>query len=106
MNQPLDKGRVTFIAEKFQSQNGEKNRYATLGRATKWPGQNGAPENITIELDSIPVGHSGPLSLFIFWDSEQQNGQQPAQGYQQAPQQQYQQAPAYQQPQQGSYQRK
>ena len=80
MNQPLDKGRVAYIAEKYQSQNGDKNRYATLGRATKWPGENGGAENITIELDSIPIGHTGPLSLFIFWDSQQQQPQQqPAQ---------------------------
>ena len=102
MNQPLDKGRVAFIAEKYQSQNGDKNRYATLGRATKWPGDNGGPENVTIELDSMPIGHSGPLNLFIFWDSQQQaqqaygqpQQQQPAQ-YQQQPQQ-YQQQPQHQ----------
>jgi len=93
MNQPLDKGRVAFIAEKYQSQNGDKNRYATLGRATKWPGDNGGPENVTIELDSMPIGHSGPLNLFIFWDSQQQQA---------APQQQYHQQPQqyHQQPQQ------
>lgn len=102
MNQPLDKGRVTFIAETYQSQAGEKNRYATLGRATKWPSQNGGAENITIELDAIPLGHTGPLNLFIFWDSEQQQSA-PQGGYQQqpAPQGNYQQAP-----QQGGYQRR
>lgn len=98
MNQPLDKGRVAFIAEKYQSQSGDKNRYATLGRATKWPGDNGGPENVTIELDSMPIGHSGPLNLFIFWDSQQQQTS-PQQQYHQQPQQQYQQG--YQQPQQG-----
>lgn len=102
MNQPLDKGRVAYIAEKYQSQNGDKNRYATLGRATKWPGDNGGPENITIELDSMPIGHTGPLSLFIFWDSQQQqqSQQQPAQFQTQSQQQ-----GGYQQPQQG-YQRR
>ena len=102
MNQPLDKGRVAFIAEKYQSQNGDKNRYATLGRATKWPGDNGGPENITIELDSMPIGYSGPLNLFIFWDSQQQQAA-PQQQYHQQPQQyqhQPQQQPGY------GYQRK
>lgn len=100
MNQPIDKGRVAYIAEKYQGQNGDKNRYATLGRATKWPGENGVPENITIELDSVPIGHTGPLSLFIFWDSQQQNQQQSA------PQQNYQQqAQQYNQPQRGYPQR-
>ena len=36
-NKPLDKGRVACIAEKYQQGNETKNRYATLGRATKWP---------------------------------------------------------------------
>ena len=102
MNQPLDKGRVAYIAEKYQSQNGDKNRYATLGRATKWPGENGGADNVTIELDSIPIGHTGPLSLFIFWDSQQQQQpqHQPAQ-FNTQPQQHG----SYQQPQQG-YQRR
>lgn len=102
MNQPLDKGRVAYIAEKYQSQNGDKNRYATLGRATKWPGENSGAENVTIELDSIPIGHTGPLSLFIFWDSQQQQAapQQPAQ-FNTQPQQHG----SYQQQQQG-YQRR
>lgn len=104
-NQPIDKGRVTFIAETYQSQQGEKNRYATLGRATKWPSQNGASENITIEIDAIPIGHTGPLNLFIFWDSEQQSAAAPQGGYQQAPAQGYQQ-PMGQQATQGGYQRR
>ena len=97
-NQPLDKGRVTFVAETYQGQQGEKKRYATLGRATKWAGQNGGPENITLELDSMPIGRIGPISLFIFWDSEQQQDNQ-QQGQQQQGYQQPQQG--YQQPQQG-----
>lgn len=83
-NQPLDKGRVSFIAEKYQNNNGEqKNRYATVGRATKWPSQNGMGENVEIELDSVPIGHTGSLKLFIFWDSERDNQQQQTGGFQQ-----------------------
>jgi hypothetical protein len=77
--QPLDQGRVTYIAERYPSktevgQDGQpkmKNRYATLGRVTKWPKENGG-ENLQIQLDSVPVGHTGSLELFVFWDSEQQ----------------------------------
>lgn len=91
-NQPLDKGRVTFIAEKYQSGNDTKNRYATVGRATKWPSQNGGADNVEIEIDTIPVGHTGSLKLFIFWDSDNQS------------QQQQQQQQTYQPQQQGGYQ--
>lgn len=107
-NKPLDKGRVSYIAEKFQSGSGEnKNRYAQVGRATKWPSQNSANgENIEIELDTVPIGHTGPLKLFIFWDSDSNQNQNVTQGgyqqnaaqggYQQQPQQQggYNQAPS------------
>lgn len=91
--QPLDKGRVVFVAEKYQVGNQTKNRYAAVGRATKWPGDNGT-ENVEIELDTVPVGHQGSLKLFIFWDSEsnQQNNMPPDQ-YNQAPPQGYQQQP-------------
>ena len=92
-NQPIDKGRVCFIAEKYPTnQLGQdnqpimKNRYAALGRATKWPADQSGPESVDIELDSIPLGHQGKLKLFIFWDSES-NNQQPQQGgHQQQPQ--------------------
>jgi len=102
--QPLDKGRIAYIAEKYQSnqrdpQSGQpvnKNRYATVGRATKWANQQG--ESVELELDTIPIGHSGSLKLFIFWDSNnnaQQQGapqayqtNQPQGGYPSAPQQQ------------------
>ena len=52
-NKPLDKGRVACIAEKYQQGNTTKNRYATLGRVTKWPSSNpqGGPDNVEIELD-------------------------------------------------------
>ena len=83
-NAPIDKGGVYFIAEKYDSgqigQNGcpiLKNRYATLGRATKWPSSQNGPENIDIELDSLPIGQQGKLKLFIFWDSESNNRQSP-----------------------------
>ncbi len=99
MNQPIDKGRVTFVAEVYQTAQGDKKRYAPLGRATKWPAEQGKGESITIELDAIPVGHTGTLNLFIFWDSEQQPVQ-PAQQYQQ-PNYNPGYQPGYQQQQQG-----
>ena len=98
-NKPLDKGRVACIAEKYQQGNTTKNRYATLGRATKWPsGQQGGSESVEIELDTMPINHQGPLKLYIFWDSENQQNQDQSQGY--APQQyqgQYEQQPPPQQ---------
>lgn len=67
---PLDKGRVSFVAEKYQAgPNSTKNRYANVGRATKWPADQNGVENIDIELDSLPIGANGPIKLFIFWDS-------------------------------------
>lgn len=85
-NKPLDKGRVACIAEKYQQGNTTKNRYATLGRATKWPSnQQGGSDSVEIELDTMPINHQGPLKLYIFWDSENQQNQDQSQGY--APQQ-------------------
>lgn len=98
-NKPLDKGRVACIAEKYQQGNTTKNRYATLGRATKWPSNNqGGSDSVEIELDTMPINHQGPLKLYIFWDSESQQNQEQSQGY--APQQyqgQYEQQPPPQQ---------
>ena len=98
-NKPLDKGRVACIAEKYQQGNTTKNRYATLGRATKWPSNNqGGSESVEIELDTMPINHQGPFKLYIFWDSENQQNQEQSQGY--APQQyqgQYEQQPPPQQ---------
>ncbi|MBH0017549.1 hypothetical protein [Pseudoalteromonas sp. NGC95] len=75
-NKPLDKGRVACIAEKYQQGNETKNRYATLGRATKWPSSNqGGSDSIEIELDTMPINQQGPLKLYIFWESESQQGQ-------------------------------
>ena len=95
-NKPLDKGRVACIAEKYQQGNTTKNRYATLGRATKWPSNNqGGSESVEIELDTMPINHQGPLKLYIFWDSENQQNQDHApqqyqgQYEQQPPPQQY-----------------
>lgn len=109
-NKPLDKGRVVFIAEKYQSnemnphnnQPVTKNRYATVGRATLWPSNNQSTmPNIEFELDCVPVSasHPGSLKLFVFWDSENNIAQQQAPGnYQQAQAvYQQQQAPAPQQ---------
>lgn len=116
MANPIDKGRVVFAAEKYPSNemdnNGQpkmKNRYATIGRATKWPGDNGGLDRVELEIDSIPIGATGPVKALVFWDSEQQQSQgyqqsqqQPQQAYQQAPQQPYQQPQGYNQaPQQG-----
>lgn len=98
-NKPLDKGRVACIAEKYQQGNTTKNRYATLGRATKWPSNNqGGSDSIEIELDTMPINQQGPLKLYIFWESENQQNQEQSQGY--APQQyqgQYEQQPPPQQ---------
>ena len=92
-NKPLDKGRVACIAEKYQQGNTTKNRYATLGRATKWPSNNqGGSESVEIELDTMPINHQGPLKLYIFWESENQQSQ----GYA-PPQYQSQPAPQYDQ---------
>lgn len=75
-NKPLDKGRVACIAEKYQQGNTTKNRYATLGRATKWPSNNqGGSESVEIELDTMPINQQGPLKLYIFWESESQQSQ-------------------------------
>lgn len=90
MNQPLDKGRVSVIVEKYQTsqvdQQGQaimKNRYATVGRATMWPAENGRTQpNIDLEIDTIPIGAVAPIKFFIFWDSES-NQQQPMQQQQQ-----------------------
>ncbi|QIW88963.1 hypothetical protein phiV208_32 [Vibrio phage phiV208] len=104
MNQPLDKGRVSVIVDKYQTnqldQQGQpimKNRYATVGRATMWPADNGRTQpNIDIEIDTIPIGATAPLKFFIFWDSES-NQQQPMQ------QQTQQQQGGWGQPQQPQY---
>ena len=92
--QPIAKGRAVYVAEKYQSreldgqgQPKEKNRYATLGRVTAWapePGQN--MPNITLQLDAVPVGATGPVDIQLFWDepqqqsTPQQNHQQPSYG--------------------------
>lgn len=102
-NQPLDKGRVAVIVEKYPSSQRDqatgqpimRNRYATVGRATKWAAQQvGQQPNIDLELDTMPIGVQSPVKLFIFWDSEQ-NSQQP-QSQSQFHQQQQHQQPQYQ----------
>jgi hypothetical protein len=95
-NQPIDKGRVCVIAEKYpaQDQQGQqvmKNRYATVGRATLWPQEQGSTmPNIQIEIDTMPMGAQGPVKMFVFWDSEGQQSQQTQQpqAQQQPPQHQ------------------
>lgn len=107
-NSPLDKGRVAVVADKYQTQQLDqnnqptmKNRYATVGRATLWPCKQGSNmPNVEIEIDTMPVNASGPVKMYIFWDSEnnqQQQTQQQGQN-QQGQQQQYnQQQSGYQQ---------
>ncbi len=84
--QPLAHGRLTYAAETYQSneigpnnQPKMKNRYATLGRVTAWPSEDGSPmPQINIDLDSVPVGIQASTKLFIFWDSaNQQQGYEP-----------------------------
>ena len=56
MNQPLERSRCNHRG-KIQSQNGRSEKpLCNIRRATKWPGENGGAENVTIELDSIPIG--------------------------------------------------
>jgi len=109
-DQPIDRGQVCFIAERYPTNEKDewgnpktKSRYAQVGRCTLWPAkQPGQPPQVQIELDSAPVaGGSGPIRLFLFWDSEKQQPQ--GYGTQQPSQQQYQQPQhqQYQQPQQG-----
>jgi len=84
-NAPIDKGRVAVVAEKYQTnqvdrQSGQpitKNRYISVGRATLWPSQQySTAPNVEVELDALPIGHAGKLKLYIFWDSDNQNNQQ------------------------------
>ena len=100
-NAPLDKGRVAVIAEKYPTsqigQNNQpimKNRYATVGRATLWPPRQGSSApNVEVEIDVMPIGHTGPIKMYIFWNSENTQNQQ-AQGQQQGNYQQSQQSQA------------
>jgi hypothetical protein len=100
-NAPIDKGRVAVVVEKYQTNQLDpqtnqpimKNRYATVGRATLWPNKQGSNmPNIEVELDTMPVGQAGPVKMYIFWSSEDNQNQAPQQtgGYQSqaAPQQQ------------------
>ena len=111
-NAPIDKGRVAVVVERYitnqvdqQGNAIEKNRYASVGRATLWPSQQySTAPNVEVELDALPIGHTGKLKLYIFWDSDNQNNQQQPQQqasnnyqqqnqYQAQPQQQPQQRP-------------
>ncbi|MEO9655937.1 hypothetical protein [Marinomonas sp.] len=92
-NQPLAKGRVVYAADYYPTQERDaqgkpkmKARYAPLGRATLWPAeQQGEMPQVSIELDSLPIGSNGAIKMSVFWDTPNQN-QQPAP--QQPPQQQ------------------
>jgi hypothetical protein len=101
-NQPLDKGRYVAVVEQYQSreldQGGQpkmKNKYLTIGEATKWPGQNGSPDYVSIKQYLNPP--KLPCETKIFWDSEQQDQQQAPQqpGYQQSPPQYHNQPPQH-----------
>ncbi|SBS29010.1 hypothetical protein MSP8886_01400 [Marinomonas spartinae] len=90
--QPLARGRLAYVAETYPSneldqnrQPKQKNRYATLGKVTAWPAENGATmPQISLDLDALPVGMSGSTKLMIFWDdANQQDGYT---GYDQQPQ--------------------
>ncbi len=96
-NQPLAKGRIVYAAEHYptnerdaQNRPKMKARYATLGKATLWPNeQPHLPPQVSIDLDSMPIGSTGTIKLMVFWDDPtqqqapapqpQQQAQQPAQ---------------------------
>ena len=100
-NQPLDKGRLVAVVEKYPSrtefdQNNQpkmKNKYMAIGEVTRWPNDQGGHYDTIKQYLNPP--HL-PCETRIFWDSESNNNQAAPQ--QQAPQQ------GYQQP-QGGYQR-
>lgn len=103
MSQPLAKGRVVYAADYYPTNERDaqgkpkmKARYAQLGRATLWPSEKqGLPDQVSIELDSMPIGGTGTIKMTVFWDDQ---NQQPAQQTQYQPNQQ-----APQQPQPQSY---
>lgn len=108
-DQPIDRGQVCFIAERYPTNEKDewgntktKSRYAQVGRCTLWPAkQPGQPPQVQIELDSAPVaGGSGPIRLFLFWDSEKQQPQPSQHGYGNQQPQQPQHGYGNQQPQQ------
>jgi hypothetical protein len=91
-NQPLAKGRVCYAAEYYPTgqRDGQnkpimKARFANLGKATLWPSeQPHLPPQVSIDLDSMPIGSTGSIKLTIFWDDPTQNQQAPAPQHQQA----------------------
>ena len=109
-NQPLDKGRVAVVMERYLSNevdnNGnqlKKNRYAVVGKATLWPSKQGSNmPNIELSIDTMPFGQASPVKMYVFWNSEdnqhqdnhqstgnnQQNSGNNQQNNQQQPQQQ------------------
>lgn len=100
---PIAKGRIAAIVDKYPAKDpatGQdilKNRYATIGKLTIWPGDNGG-QDFSVEIDTIPVGATGPIKAVVFMETDTQ--QQPQQqGYDQQPPQQYMQ-PTGQPPQQ------
>jgi len=92
-NQPLAKGRVVYAAEHYptnerdaQNRPKMKARHATLGKATLWPNeQPHLPPQVSIDLDSLPIGSTGSIKLMVFWDDPTQNQQAPAPQPQQSP---------------------
>ena len=96
MSQPIAKGRVCYAAEFYPTQERDaqnkpkmKARYATLGRATMWPAERqGDQPQISIDLDSLPIGSNGAIKMTIFWDDQNQSGQPVPPQHQHAPQHQ------------------
>jgi len=110
MSQPIAKGRVVYAAEHYPTQDRNqpnkqimKARYATLGKATLWPNeQPHLPPQVSIDLDSLPIGSTGSIKLTVFWDDPTQQPQQNQQPNQ-PPQHSNQQPQPQPQPQPQSY---
>lgn len=86
-NQPVSKGFIKAAVDRYKTndpatgQEVMKNRYATIGRFTEWPEDNGQGTKISIEIETMPLrAEAGPLKAFL-----EPEGQQQDQGYQQHP---------------------
>lgn len=87
-NQPISKGYIKAAVDRYKTtdqQSGQevmKNRFATIGRYTEWPDDNGGSK-ISIEIETLPIAaQSGPIKAFLDPEGSQQDQ---GQGYQQAP---------------------
>lgn len=86
-NQPISKGYIKAAVDRYKTndpatgQEVMKNRYATIGRFTEWPEDNGQGSKFSIEIETLPLAaQGGPLKAFLEPEGAQQD-----QGYQQAP---------------------